>query len=174
MGHWVLTWTQKLLDWHQFSFCPHSLAVQHSGSASELKTCRRCLFPRRPTQALISLQAILIPGCDSSSLFFLMMYSAYKLNKQGDSTQPWHAPFPIWSQSSSNCCFLIFILVSQRQVRWSGIPIYWRLFLFVVIHTVQGYSIVNEAEVYVFLEFSCFLCDLTGCWPFDFLFLCLF
>ena len=28
---------------------------------------------------------------------------------------------------------------------------------FVVIHTVQGFSVVNEAEVDVFLEFSCFL-----------------
>ena len=23
------------------------------------------------------------------------MYSAYKLNKQGDNTQPWYTPFPI-------------------------------------------------------------------------------
>ena len=28
---------------------------------------------------------------------------------------------------------------------------------FVVIHTVKGFSIVNEAEIDVFLEFSCFL-----------------
>ena len=30
---------------------------------------------------------ILIPGCASSSLVFHMMYSAYKLNKQGDNIQ---------------------------------------------------------------------------------------
>ena len=30
---------------------------------------------------------------------------------------------------------------------------------FVVIHTVKGFSIVNEAEVDVFLEFSCFSYD---------------
>ena len=30
---------------------------------------------------------------------------------------------------------------------------------FVVIHTVKGFSVVNEAEVDVFLEFSCFFCD---------------
>ena len=30
---------------------------------------------------------------------------------------------------------------------------------FVVIHTVKGCGIVNEAEVDVFLEFSCFFCD---------------
>ena len=33
---------------------------------------------------------------------------------------------------------------------------------FVVIHTVKGFSIVNKAEVDVFLEFSCFFYD-----PFD-------
>ena len=27
------------------------------------------------------------------------MYSAYKLNKQGDNIQPWRTPFPIWNQS---------------------------------------------------------------------------
>ena len=32
---------------------------------------------------------------------------------------------------------------------------------FVVIHTVKGFGIVNEAEVDVFLEFPCFFCDLT-------------
>ena len=34
------------------------------------------------------LLAILIPACASSSPAFLMMYSAYKLNKQGDDIQP--------------------------------------------------------------------------------------
>ena len=37
---------------------------------------------------LIFLPAILIPACASSSLAFLIMYSAYKLNKQGDNIQP--------------------------------------------------------------------------------------
>ena len=32
---------------------------------------------------------------------------------------------------------------------------------FVVIHLVKGFSVVNEAEVDVFLEFSCFFYDLT-------------
>ena len=48
---------------------------------------------------LIFLPAILIPACASSSPAFLLMYSAYKLNKQDDNTQPWRAPFPIWNQS---------------------------------------------------------------------------
>ena len=33
---------------------------------------------------------------------------------------------------------------------------------FVVIHTVKSFSLVNEAEVKVILEFSCFLYDLMG------------
>ena len=45
---------------------------------------------------LIFLLAILIPACDSSNLAFYMMYSAYKLNKQGDNIQPWRTPFLIW------------------------------------------------------------------------------
>ena len=44
---------------------------------------------------LIFLLAILIPTCDSSSPTFHMMYSAYKLNKQGDNIQSWCTPFPI-------------------------------------------------------------------------------
>ena len=37
---------------------------------------------------LILLPIILIPACASSSTAFLMMYSAYKVNKQGDNIQP--------------------------------------------------------------------------------------
>ena len=48
---------------------------------------------------LIFLLTILIPAFASSSAVFLMMYSAYKLNKQGDNIQPWHTPFLIWNQS---------------------------------------------------------------------------
>ena len=48
---------------------------------------------------LIFLPAILIPACASSSPEFLMMYSWYKLNKQGDNIHPWRTPFPIWNQS---------------------------------------------------------------------------
>ena len=65
--------------------------------------------------------------------------------------------------SSSNCCFLTCIQVSQEtgKMVW-----YSRLFQnfqqFIVIHTVKGFRVVNEAEVDVFLEFSCFFYDPTG------------
>ena len=45
------------------------------------------------------LPVILILACTSSSLAFCMMYSAYKLSKQGDNIQSWHTPFPMLSQS---------------------------------------------------------------------------
>ena len=48
-------------------------------------------------------------------------------------------------------------------MRWSGSPNSLRIFhSFFVIHTVKGFSVVNEAEVDVFLELSCFLYDPTG------------
>ena len=51
----------------------------------------------------------------------------------------------------------------RRQTRWSGIPISFKnISQSVVIHTVKSFSIVNEAEVDVFLEFSCFLYDPTN------------
>ena len=48
---------------------------------------------------LIFFPAVLIPAYASSSPAFHMMYSAYKLNKEGDNIQPWCNPFPIWNQS---------------------------------------------------------------------------
>ena len=70
--------------------------------------------------------------------------------------------FPNWepvccSMSSSNCCFLTCIQISQEASRCSGIPISRRIFQFVVIHRVKGFDIVNKAEVDVFLELSCFI-----------------
>ena len=45
----------------------------------------------------------------------------------------------------------------KRQVRWSGIPISFRISHGLhVIHTGKGFGIVNKAEIDVFLELSCF------------------
>ena len=100
---------------------------------------------------LIFLPATLIPVYASSSLAFFMMYSAYKLNKQGDNIWPLRTPFLVWNQCcsvfSSNCCFLTCIQISQKagQVVW-----YFHLLKnfpqFVVIHTVKGFGVVNKAE----------------------------
>ena len=47
----------------------------------------------------------------------------------------------------------------KRQVRWSGIPISFRIFLFIVIHTIKGFGTVNKAKIDVFLKLSCFFDD---------------
>ena len=92
---------------------------------------------------LIFLPAILIPACSLSNLAFHMMYSEYKLNKQGDNIQPWCTLFPIWNQSAVPCLVLTVVAswpayrFLRRQVRWSGIPISVGIFQFVVIHTVK-------------------------------------
>ena len=64
------------------------------------------------------------------------------------------------SMSSSNCCFLTCIQISQKAGK-----VVWYSYLFksfpqfVVIHTVKGFDIVNKAEIDVFLELSCFFND---------------
>ena len=72
---------------------------------------------------------------DSSLYFiqvFLMIYSAYKLNKQGDNIQSWCTPYPIWNQSVP--CLVLTVAswpayrFLNRQVTWSDIPISFRIF----------------------------------------------
>ena len=62
--------------------------------------------------------------------------------------------------SGSNSCFLTCLEVSQEasKVAWYS-HLLKNFPQFVVIHTVKGFGIVNEAEVDVFLEFSCFFYD---------------
>ena len=64
------------------------------------------------------------------------------------------------SMSSSNCCFLTCIKISQEadQVVWYS-HLFQNFPQFIVIHTVKGFGIVNKAEIYVFLELSCFFID---------------
>ena len=61
------------------------------------------------------------------------------------------------SMSSSNCCFLTCIQISQEagQVVWYS-HLSQNFPQFIVIHTVKSFGIVNKAEVDVFLELSCF------------------
>ena len=114
----------------------------------------------------IFLLAILILACDSSSPAFHMMYSAYKLNTQGDDMQSCLSySFPYLeavhsSMSGSNCCFLTHTQVSQEtgKVVWYS-HLFKNFLQFYVILTVKNFSIVNEAEVDVFLELTCFLHD---------------
>ena len=101
-------------------------------SSSSLSTIR--VVSSAWLRLLIFLLAILIPACASSCLAFHMIYSAYKLNKQGDNIQPWqYTPFLIWNQSVVPCPVLTVASwlanrYLRRQVRWSGIPNSWRIF----------------------------------------------
>ena len=113
---------------------------------------------------LIFLLAILIPPCISYSMAFHIMHSTYNLNKQGDNIQQ-HV---LLSQFGTSSLVPVLTVASwpaykflKRQIRWSGIPISLRIFQLVMINRVKGFSIVNEAEVDVFLEFSCFFYDPT-------------
>ena len=114
----------------------------------------------------------------SSSPAFLMMYSAYKLNKQCDNIQPWRTPLLIWNRSVVPCPVLTVASWSayrflRRQIRWSGIPISKNFPQFVMIHTVKGFGTVKKAEVDVFLELLLFRWS-SGYWQLDLWFLCLF
>ena len=64
------------------------------------------------------------------------------------------------SMSSSNCCFLTCIQISQEagQVLWCS-HLFQNFPQFIVIHTVKGFGIVNTAEIDVFLELCCFFDD---------------
>ena len=72
-------------------------------------------------------------SCASFSLVFLMMCSAYKLNNHSDNIQSWCTPFPIWNQSVVPCPVITVASwpacrFLKRQVKWSDIPISFRIF----------------------------------------------
>jgi len=95
---------------------------------------------------LVLLPEILIPPWASSSLALHMIYSAYKLNKQGDNIQYVTYSFPdlepvCYSMSNSNCHFLTCIQISQE----AGKVVWYSHLLknfpqFVVIHTVNSFD----------------------------------
>ena len=106
------------------------------------------------------LPPILIPVCNSSSMAFLMMCSAYRLNKQGDGRQHVVLFSLSWTNQlfhiqGSNCYFLTCIQVSQETGK-----LVWYSHLsksspqFVIIHTVKSFSIVDERDRCFFLKFS--------------------
>ena len=81
---------------------------------------------------LIFLLAILIPACASSSPVFWMMYSAYKLNKQGDNIHPCHTTFPItclltiYISSFAYCLFNSYWFMQITYIFWI---LFWLYFL---------------------------------------------
>ena len=109
---------------------------------------------------------MLIPACASSSPAFLMIYSAYKLNKQGDNIQPWCTPFAIWNQSVVPCPVLT--VASWPAYDFSGgrsgglvFPSLKEFSTLCCYPHSQSFGIVNKAEVDFFPELSCFFDDST-------------
>ena len=100
-------------------------------SSSSLSAIR--MVSSKYLRLLIFLLTIWIPVCASFSLAFCMMCSAYMLNKQGNSIQPWRTPFPIWNQSVVPR--LVLTVASwtaytflRSKVRWSDILIFLQIF----------------------------------------------
>ena len=76
--------------------------------------------------------AILIPACASSSLAFCLMYAACKLDEQGDYIQldillPWFETSLLFHVHVHVASWPTYRFL-RRQVRWSGIPISFRIF----------------------------------------------
>ena len=74
-----------------------------------------------------------VTKCRTRLSDFASLHSADKLNKQDDNIKPCHTPFLIWNQSIISCPVLTVASwpthsVLRRQVRWSGIPISFRIF----------------------------------------------
>ena len=66
----------------------------------------------------------------------------------------------LFSMSSSNCCFLTCIQISQKASKvFCHSHLFKNLPLFVVIYAVKGFGVINKAEVDLFLLFSCFFDD---------------
>ena len=136
--HEVMGSDAMILVFWMLSFKPvfHSLVSPSSSTKGSLVPF--CFLPLawyhlHYLRLLIFILAVLILACDSSSLVFPMVYSACKLHKQGDNIQPWCIPFPILIQSIVPCPVLTVdsrpaYRFLRRQVRWSGIPISWRIF----------------------------------------------
>ena len=91
---WMLSF-QPTFSFYSFTF------IKRLFSSSLLSAIRVVSFAY--LKLLIFLLIILIPACVSSSPAFHMIYSAYKLNKQGENIQLWYTPFLNWNQSVSPC-----------------------------------------------------------------------
>ena len=74
--------------------------------------------------------------------------------------------------SSSNCCFLTCIQVSQK-VRWSGIPISLKI-LHSLSWSTQLKALAQSMKQMFFLKFPCFFLWYNRCWQLDLWSLCLF
>ena len=104
-----------------------------------------------------------------------MMYSACNLNSQGDNIQPWCTPFTIWNQSVVPCPVLTVASwptyrFLRKQVRWSGIPLCWRIFHSLLWSHSQWLWLSQWSRC--FSEILLLFLWSSRCWQFDIWFLC--
>ena len=78
------------------------------------------MVPYAYLRLLIFLPVILIPACVSSSPAFLMLHSAYKLNKQDDNINTSRTPFPIGNQSVVPYPVLTVLLLLDLHTGFAG------------------------------------------------------
>ena len=102
------------------------------------------------------------------------MYSAYKLNKQGDNIQSWRTPFPIWNQSVVPCPVLTVASwpayrFLRRQVSGLVFPSLEK-FSSLLWFTVTDFGVVNKA-MFFWNSLEFFLWS-NRRWQFDLWFLC--
>ena len=132
---------------------------------------------------LIPFPAISTPAYASSGLVFHMLYSANFLIEVKQAGWQYTALTYSFPDLEPVCCSMCLVLTVtswpayrflRRQVRWSSIPISLRIFQLVVVYTVKGFDVVNNAEIDVFLELSCFFYDpidvgnlISGCSAFS-------
>ena len=128
-------------------------------SYSSLSAIR--VMPSAYLRLLIFLPAILIPACASSSTAYLMMYSAYKLSKQGDSIQLWCTPFPIWNQSVVPCPVLTVPSYSPFLTGLFSFFSYWvvwvpyKIWILTIyqIYSLQLFSLISIGFLFTLLMF---------------------
>ena len=137
--HEVMVPDTVILVFSMLSFKPtYSLSsstfIKRLLSSSSLSAIR--VVSSMYLRLLIFLLAILISAYASSSPAIHMMYSAYKLNKQGGNMQPWHTPFPIWNQSLVPCMVLtLFLTCIQISQKVGNVVWYSQLFNFSTVST---------------------------------------
>ena len=142
---WVLSQLFHSLTFIKRLFSSSSLSAMRMASSAHLRL-------------LIFLPAILIPACAPSTLHFswctlwiswINRMTAYNLYILFPILNQAFVPYLLTVASWPACRFLM------RKVRWSGMPISWRIFHSLLPST-QSKALVNEAKIDGFLEFSCF------------------
>ena len=168
----LIFWCWVLSQLAHSPLSPSFWGEKRGGLFSSFSLSAIRVVPAACLRLLIFLPAILTPACDSSSPGFCPMHSAYKI-----STGWWYTALfysfsnlelVSCSMFGSNCCYLTHIQVSQKT---GEVVLYSHFFKnfphFVVIHTVKGFSVVDEAEVRCFTGIPLLSLWSNKCWQFD-------